>query len=58
MTTDYSSLAAPEDTLYTIDHYGVVEVETIKPANGTLTTSDPKSPRTLLRGLRELNHTR
>lgn len=57
-TTDDSSLAALEDTLYTIDHYGVVEVETIKPANGTLTTSDPKSLRTLLRGLRELNHTR
>ncbi len=57
-TTDDSSLAALEDTLYTIDHYGVVEGETIKPANGTLTTSDPKSLRTLLRGLRELNHTR
>ena len=50
MTTDDSSLAAPEDTLYTIDHYGVVEVEAIKAANGTLTTSDLKSPRTLLRG--------
>lgn len=57
-TTDDSSLAALEDTFYTIDHYGVVEVETIKPANGTSTTSDPKSLRTLLHGLRELNHTR
>jgi hypothetical protein len=33
-----SSLAAPEDTLYTIDHYGGVEVETIKFANGTVTS--------------------
>jgi hypothetical protein len=33
-----SSLAAPGDTLYTIDHYGVVEVETIKFANGTVTS--------------------
>jgi hypothetical protein len=33
-----SSLAAPENTLYTIDHYGVVEVESIKFANGTLTS--------------------
>jgi hypothetical protein len=37
-TLNDSSPVAPEDTLYTIDHYGGVEVETIKLANGTVTS--------------------
>jgi hypothetical protein len=41
---DDSSLAAPEDKLYTIDHYGGVEVETIKFANGTVTSQRSREP--------------